>query len=117
MTSEGGNNDCRGCAVLAPSGSFWLLLAPSGSFWLLVLRAKWVERNADGWERSNNVACRAVESIESVGSVKLVELVELVGHTTWSGHVQYVMVGGLYRLQYELLKCVGVCKERISLDC
>ena len=88
VTGEGGNNDCRGCTVLVPSGSFWLH----------VLRAKWVERNAGGWERSNNAACRAVESIEPVESVKLVESVELVEHTTWSGHVQYVWVGGLYRL-------------------
>ena len=70
----------------------------SGSFWLLVLRAKWVERNAGGWERNNNAACRAVESIEPVESVKLVESVELVGHTTWSGHVQYVVVGVLHGL-------------------
>ena len=68
------------------------------SFWLHVLRAKWVERNADGWERSNNAACRAVESIEPVESVKLVESVELVEHTTWSGHVQYVWVGVLHGL-------------------
>ena len=84
--------------LLAPSGSFWLLLVPSGSFWLLVLRAKCVERNADGWERSNNAACRAVESIEPVKLVESVELVELVGHTTWSGHVQYVVVGVLHGL-------------------
>ena len=86
--SQSGSNDCRGCTVLAPSGSFWLH----------VLRAKWVERNADGWERSNNAACRAVESIEPVESVKLVESVELVEHTTWSGHVQYVVVGVLHGL-------------------
>ena len=93
VTSEGGNNDCRGCAVLTPSDSFWLH----------VLRAKWVERNAGGWERNNNATrvCgvdRAVESIEPVESVKLVESVELVEHTTWSGHVQYVMVGVLHGL-------------------
>ena len=86
--SQSGNNDCRGCTVLTPSGSFWLL----------VLRAKWVERNAGGWERNNNAACRAVESIEPVESVKLVESVELVEHTTWSGHVQYVVVGVLHGL-------------------
>ena len=57
-----------------------------------------MERNADGWERSNNAACRAVESIEPVESVKLVESVELVEHTTWSGHVQYVVVGVLHGL-------------------
>ena len=28
VTGEGGNNDCRGCAVLAPSGS--MCFAPSG---------------------------------------------------------------------------------------
>ena len=73
-------------------------LCGSDSFWLHVLRAKWVERNAEGWERSNNAACRAVESIEPVESVKLVESVELVEHTTWSGHVQYVWVGVLHGL-------------------
>ena len=31
VTGEGGNNDCRDCAVLAPFGSFWLLLAPCAS--------------------------------------------------------------------------------------
>ena len=100
--SQSGNNDCRGCAVLGPSGSFWVH----------VLRAKWVERNADGWERSNNAtrvcgACRAVESIKPVESVESVEpaklvesvkLVELVEHTTWSGHVQYGVVGVLHGL-------------------
>ena len=93
VTGEGGNNDCRGCTVLVPSDSFWLH----------VLRVKWVERNADGWERSNNAtrvcgADRAVESIEPVEPVKLVESVELVEHTTWSGHVQYVWVGVLHGL-------------------
>ena len=80
--------------LLAPSGSFWLLLAPSDSFWLHVLRAKWVERNANGWERSNNATrvCGADRAVE------LVEPVELVEHTTWSGDVQYGVVGGLYRL-------------------
>ena len=90
VTGEGGNNDCRGCTVLTPSGSFWLL----------VLRAKWVERNADVWERSNNATrvCGADRAVELVESVKLVESVELVGHTTWSGHVQYVVVGVLHGL-------------------
>ena len=97
MTGEGGNNDCRGCTVLAPSGSFWLLLAPSGSFWLHVLRAKWVERNAGGWERNNN-AVKVCGADRAVEPVKLVESVELVEHTTWSGHVQYVMVGVLHGL-------------------
>ena len=86
--SQSGNNDCRGCAVLAPSGSFWVLLGPSGSFWLHVLRAKWVERNADGWERSNNAT-------RVCGADRAVELVE---HTTWSGHVQYGVVGVLHGL-------------------
>ena len=76
--SQSGNNDCRGCAVLGPSGSFWLH----------VLRAKWVERNADGWERSNNAT-------RVCGADRAVELVE---HTTWSGHVQYVVVGVLHGL-------------------
>ena len=76
--SQSGNNDCRGCAVLGPSGSFWLH----------VLRAKWVERNADGWERSNNAT-------RVCGADRAVELVE---HTTWSGHVQYGVVGVLHGL-------------------
>ena len=84
--------------TIAETVRFWLLLAPFGSFWLHVLRAKWVEGNADSWERSNNAACRAVESIEPVEPVKLVEPVELVEHTTWSGHVQYVVVGVLHGL-------------------
>ena len=95
--------------LLGPSGSFWVLLGPSGSFWLHVLRAKWVERNADGWERSNNATrvCGAdravepvklVESIEPVEPVKLVESVELVEHTTWSGDVQYGVVRVLHGL-------------------
>ena len=75
-------------------------LCGSDSFWLHVLRAKWVEKNADGWERSNNAtrvcgADRAVEPVEPVEPVKLVELVE---HTTWSGHAQYVVVGVLHGL-------------------
>ena len=74
--------------LLGPSGSFWLLLAPSGSFWLHVLRAKWVERNADGWERSNNAT-------RVCGADRAVELVE---HTTWSGHAQYGVVGVLHGL-------------------
>ena len=80
--------------LLAPSGSFWVLLAPSGSFWLHVLRAKWVERNADGWERSNNATrvCGADRAVELVESVKLVE------HTTWSGDVQYGVVRVLHGL-------------------
>ena len=82
--SQSGNNDCRGCAVLGPSGSFWLH----------VLRAKWVERNADGWERSNN-ATRVCGADRAVEPVKLVELVE---HTTWSGDVQYRVVGVLHGL-------------------
>ena len=81
--------------TIAETVRFWLLLAPFGSFWLHVLRAKWVEGNADSWERSNNAACRAVKPVEPV---KLVEPVELVEHTTWSGHVQYVMVGVLHGL-------------------
>ena len=76
--SQSENNDCRGCAVLGPSGSFWLH----------VLRAKWVERNADGWERSNNAT-------RVCGADRAVELVE---HTTWSGHVQYGVVGVLHGL-------------------
>ena len=74
-----------------------------------MLRAKWVEGNADSWERSNNAtrvcgADRAVEPVEPVEPlepvepVKLVEPVELVEHTTWSGHVQYVVVGVLHGL-------------------
>ena len=68
-----------------------------------MLRAKWVEGNAGGWERSNNAtrvcgADRAVEPVEPVEPVKLVEPVELVEHTTWSGHVQYVVVGVLHGL-------------------
>ena len=82
--NQSGNNDCRGCTVLAPSGSFWLH----------VLRAKWVERNADGWERSNN-ATRVCGADRAVEPVKLVELVE---HTTWSGDVQYGVVGVLHGL-------------------
>ena len=80
--------------LLGPSGSFWVLLAPSGSFWLHVLRAKWMERNADVWERSNNATrvCGADRAVELVESVKLVE------HTTWSGHVQYVVVRVLHGL-------------------
>ena len=76
------------------SGSFWVLLGPSGSFWLHVLRAKWMERNADVWERSNNATrvCGADRAVELVESVKLVE------HTTWSGHVQYVVVRVLHGL-------------------
>ena len=76
------------------SGSFWVLLAPSGSFWLHVLRAKWVERNADVWERSNNATrvCGADRAVELVESVKLVE------HTTWSGDVQYGVVRVLHGL-------------------
>ena len=89
--------------TIAETVRFWLLLAPFGSFWLHVLRAKWVERNADSWERSNNAtrvcgADRAVEPVEPVEPVKLVEPVELVEHTTWSGHVQYVVVGVLHGL-------------------
>ena len=53
-----------------------------------MLRAKWVERNADGWERSNNAT-------RVCGADRAVELVE---HTTWSGHVQYVVVGVLHGL-------------------
>ena len=87
VTGEGGNNDCRGCAVLAPSGSFWLH----------VLRAKWVERNAGGWERNNN-AVKVCGADRAVEPVKLVESVELVEHTTWSGNVQYVVVGVLHGL-------------------
>ena len=85
---------------LCGSGSFWLLLAPFGSFWLHVLRAKWVEGNADSWERSNNATrvCGADRAVEPVEPVKLVEPVELVEHTTWSGHVQYVVVGVLHGL-------------------
>ena len=60
----------------------------SGSFWVHVLRAKWVERNADGWERSNNAT-------RVCGADRAVELVE---HTTWSGHVQYGVVGVLHGL-------------------
>ena len=88
--SQCGNNDCRDCAVLAPFGSFWLH----------VLRAKWVEGNADSWERSNNATrvCGADRAVEPVEPVKLVEPVELVEHTTWSGHVQYVVVGVLHGL-------------------
>ena len=73
------------------SGSFWVLLAPSGSFWL---RAKWMERNADVWERSNNATrvCGADRAVELVESVKLVE------HTTWSGDVQYGVVRVLHGL-------------------
>ena len=89
-----------------------------------MLRAKWVERNAGGWERNNNATrvcgvdravepvklvesvepvepvepVKLVESVEPVEPVKLVESVELVEHTTWSGDVQYAWVGGLYRL-------------------
>ena len=90
VTGEGGNNDCRGCTVLAPSGSFWLH----------VLRAKWVERNAGGWERNNNAVkvCGADRAVEPVKLVESVELVELVEHTTWSGNVQYVVVGVLHGL-------------------
>ena len=86
--------------LLGPSGSFWLLLAPSGSFWLHVLRAKWVERNAGGWERNNNAVkvCGAGRAVEPVKLVESVELVELVEHTTWSGNVQYVVVGVLHGL-------------------
>ena len=89
--------------TIAETVRFWLLLAPFGSFWLHVLRAKWVEGNADSWERSNNAtrvcgADRAVEPVEPVEPVKLVEPVELVEHTTWSGHVQYVVVGVLHGL-------------------
>ena len=87
VTGEGGNNDCRGCTVLAPSGSFWLH----------VLRAKWVERNAGGWERNNN-AVKVCGADRAVEPVKLVESVELVEHTTWSGNVQYVVVGVLHGL-------------------
>ena len=79
------------------SGSFWLLLAPSGSFWLHVLRAKWVERNAGGWERNSN-AVKVCGADRAVEPVKLVESVELVEHTTWSGNVQYVVVGVLHGL-------------------
>ena len=80
--------------LLAPSGSFWVLLGPSGSFWLHVLRAKWMERNADVWERSNNATrvCGADRAVELVESVKLVE------HTTWSGDVQYGVVRVLHGL-------------------
>ena len=85
--SQSGNNDCRGCTVLTPSGSFWLL----------VLRAKWVERNAGGWERNNN-AVKVCGADRAVEPVKLVESVELVEHTTWSGNVQYVVVGVLHGL-------------------
>ena len=63
-------------------------LCGSGSFWLHVLRAKWVERNADGWERSNNAT-------RVCGADRAVELVE---HTTWSGDVQYGVVGVLHGL-------------------
>ena len=87
VTGEGGNNDCRGCTVLAPSGSFWLH----------VLRAKWVERNAGGWERNNN-AVKVCGADRAVEPVKLVESVELVEHTTWSGNVQCVVVGVLHGL-------------------
>ena len=87
VTGEGGNNDCRGCTVLAPSGSFWLL----------VLRAKWMERNAGGWERNNN-AVKVCGADRAVEPVKLVESVELVEHTTWSGNVQYVVVVVLHGL-------------------
>ena len=95
--------------TIAETVRFWLLLAPSGSFWLHVLRAKWVEGNADSWERSNNAtrvcgADRAVEPVEPVEPlepvepVKLVEPVELVEHTTWSGDVQYGVVRVLHGL-------------------
>ena len=86
--------------TIAEAVRFWVLLGPSGSFWLHVLRAKWVERNADGWERSNNATrvCGADRAVESVKLVESVESVELVGHTTWSGHVQYVVVGVLHGL-------------------
>ena len=86
--------------TIAETVRFWLLLAPFGSFWLHVLRAKWVEGNADSWERSNNATrvCGADRAVEPVEPVKLVEPVELVEHTTWSGHVQYVMVGVLHGL-------------------
>ena len=69
-------------------------LCGSDSFWLHVLRAKWMERNADVWERSNNATrvCGADRAVELVESVKLVE------HTTWSGNVQYVVVGVLHGL-------------------
>lgn len=86
--------------TIAETVRFWLLLAPFGSFWLHVLRAKWVEGNADSWERSNNATrvCGADRAVEPVEPVKLVEPVELVEHTTWSGHVQYVVVGVLHGL-------------------
>ena len=86
--------------TIAEAVRFWVLLGPSGSFWLHVLRAKWVERNADGWERSNNATrvCGADRAVEPVEPVEPVKLVELVGHTTWSGHVQYVVVGVLHGL-------------------
>ena len=75
-------------------------LCGSGSFWLHVLRAKWVERNADSWERSNNAVkvCGADRAVEPVKLVESAELVELVEHTTWSGNVQYVVVGVLHGL-------------------
>ena len=80
--------------TIAEAVRFWVLLGPSGSFWLHVLRAKWVERNADVWESSNNATrvCGADRAVE------LVEPVKLVGHTTWSGQVQYVVVGVLHWL-------------------
>ena len=86
--------------TIAETVRFWLLLAPFGSFWFHVLRAKWVEGNADSWERSNNATrvCGADRAVEPVEPVKLVEPVELVEHTTWSGHVQYVVVGVLHGL-------------------
>lgn len=86
--------------TIAETVRFWLLLAPFSSFWLHVLRAKWVEGNADSWERSNNATrvCGADRAVEPVEPVKLVEPVELVEHTTWSGHVQYVVVGVLHGL-------------------
>ena len=86
--------------TIAEAVRFWLLLAPFGSFWLHVLRAKWVEGNADSWERSNNATrvCGADRAVEPVEPVKLVESVELVEHTTWSGNVQYVVVGVLHGL-------------------
>ena len=77
--------------TIAETVRFWLLLAPFGSFWLHVLRAKWVEGNADSWERSNNAT-------RVCGADRAVEPVELVEHTTWSGHVQYVVVGVLHGL-------------------
>ena len=59
-----------------------------------------MEGNADSWERSNNATrvCGADRAVEAVEPVKLVEPVELVEHTTWSGHVQYVVVGVLHGL-------------------